>query len=85
MSVHRFTHDGNRGQGAAADTGHPIDTELPVRRRPALFYLQFPFEIFENYVSALDMTGGPEADFDRISAGRIEAELIVKSRHTINL
>ena len=67
MAVYGFPHDGNRSQGTTPDTGDALDAELPVRCGFPLFNLQFPFKIFENDISAPDVTGGSKADLYRVA------------------
>ena len=55
------------------------------KRGLAFLDLQFAFEIFKNDVPAFDMTGGSQAYFYRVSAGRVETELVVKGGHPVDL
>jgi len=78
VAVNLLFHEGDRGQGAASNAGHPVNAEFSVLCGLPVSYAEFSFEVLQNDFPAPDMAGCTQTDFDRVLSRRVKSELVVK-------
>src|SRR4030042_6469591 len=85
LAVDLFVDGYDRGQGAAAQTSHPVEVVFPIGCGFPGAGAEALLGGYEDLLSAPDVAGRSQADAEMMPARRMETELGVKSRYPEDL